>query len=74
MLKIDEVQPGVTKKSHAVKANGDVHTQPATSDPATSSLAWLYDALEVILSNRGLGWKFGMGIHVPREERSLKRN
>lgn len=74
MLKIDEAQPGVTKKSHAVKANGDAHRKPAASDPTTSSLAWLYDALEVILSNRGLGWKFGMGIHVPREERSLKRN
>lgn len=69
MLKIDEVQPGVTRNTNAVKANGDAHAKPATS-----SFAWLYDALEVILSNRGLGWKFGIGIHVPREERSLERN
>lgn len=69
MLKIDEVQPGVTRNTNAVKANGDAHAKPATS-----RFAWLYDALEVILSNRGLGWKFGVGIHVPREERSLERN
>lgn len=69
MLKIDEVQPGVTRNTNAVKANGDAHAKPATS-----RFAWLYDALEVILSNRGLGWKFGIGIHVPREERSLERN
>jgi hypothetical protein len=69
MLKIDEVQPVVTRNTNAVKANGDAHVKPATS-----RFAWLYDALEVILSNRGLGWKFGIGIHVPREERSLERN
>ncbi|KAG1872477.1 hypothetical protein DFJ58DRAFT_903875 [Suillus subalutaceus] len=74
ILKIDEVQPGVARNPDAVKANGDAHAKPVTSDPATPTFAWLYDALEVILSNRGLGWKFGIGIHVPREERSLERN
>lgn len=74
MLKIDEVRPGVARNPDAVRANGDAHPKPVTSDPAIPTLTWLYDALEVILSNRGLGWKFGIGIHVPREERSLKRN
>ncbi|KAG0700008.1 hypothetical protein DFH29DRAFT_1070358 [Suillus ampliporus] len=74
MLKIDEVRPGVARNSDAVKSNGDGHPKPIPSDPASSALAWLYDALEVILSNRGLGWKFGVGVHVPHEERSLERN
>ncbi|KAG2129157.1 hypothetical protein DEU56DRAFT_982418 [Suillus clintonianus] len=73
MLKIDEVRPGVARKSDAVKANGDAHAKPVTSDPAVPALSWLYDALDVIISNRGLGWKFGVGIHVPRQERSLRR-
>ncbi|KAG2066440.1 hypothetical protein BDR04DRAFT_1106624 [Suillus decipiens] len=73
MLKIDEVQPHNARNRDNIKANS-MHEKPDTSNSATPTLAWLYDALEVILSNRGLGWKFGIGIHVPREERSLERN
>ncbi|KAG0700009.1 hypothetical protein DFH29DRAFT_652868 [Suillus ampliporus] len=74
MLKIDEVRPGVARNPDAVKADGDGHPKLIPSDPAIPALAWLYDALEVVISNRGLGWKFGVGIHVPHEERSLERN
>ncbi|KAG1745974.1 uncharacterized protein EDB91DRAFT_135371 [Suillus paluster] len=73
MLKIDEIRPGVARNSDAVKANGDAHPS-ISSDPASPALAWLHDALEVILSHRGLGWTFGAGVYVPREERSLERN
>ncbi|KAG0700014.1 hypothetical protein DFH29DRAFT_854100 [Suillus ampliporus] len=74
MLKIDEVRPGVARNSDAVKTNGDAHPKSVSLDSASPALAWLYDALEVVISNRGLGWKFGVGIHVPHEERSLDRN
>ncbi|KAG0700012.1 hypothetical protein DFH29DRAFT_1080919 [Suillus ampliporus] len=74
MLKIDEVRPGVARNPDAVKADGDGHPKPIPSDPASPAFAWLYDALELIISSRGLGWKFGVGVHVPHEERSLERN
>ncbi|KAG1745973.1 uncharacterized protein EDB91DRAFT_1119897 [Suillus paluster] len=74
MLKVDEVRPGVARNSDAIKANGDAHAKPVRSELVGSALAWLYDALEVILSYRGLGWKFGVGVHVPHDERSLERN
>jgi len=72
MLKIDEVRPGVARKSD-VKANGGAHAKPGRSGPVITVPTWLYDALEVTFSQRGLGWKFGVGVHVPREERSPER-
>jgi hypothetical protein len=70
MLKVDEVRPGVARKPDAVKANGSARAKPS---PPGLVPAWLYDALEVTFSCRGLGWEFGNGVHVPREERPLER-
>ncbi|KAI6147305.1 hypothetical protein BKA82DRAFT_640346 [Pisolithus tinctorius] len=35
--------------------------------------SWLYDALELFCTLRGIGWTFGVGVHVPREHKSLER-
>lgn len=74
MLKIDEIRPGVLRKANDVKANGVAHAKPSPSRLASTIPAWLYDALEVIFSQRGLSWAFGIGVHVPHERRSLERN
>ncbi|KAI1787883.1 hypothetical protein LXA43DRAFT_1027315 [Ganoderma leucocontextum] len=36
--------------------------------------ACISDAVEVALAVRGIGWKHGHGVHVPRPRRSSKRN
>ncbi|KAI6147306.1 hypothetical protein BKA82DRAFT_4152234 [Pisolithus tinctorius] len=40
---------------------------------SNQSRAQLYDALELICTQRGIGWKFGVRVHVPKEHRSLER-
>jgi hypothetical protein len=35
--------------------------------------SWIYDPFEVIFAIRGIGWKFGNGVYIPRETRSLER-
>ncbi|KIK73940.1 hypothetical protein PAXRUDRAFT_177083 [Paxillus rubicundulus Ve08.2h10] len=85
MLKVGETKPGVLRKSKPPHhlSNGNVHNDvssdcddisPYTAPPKHGLLPpWLYDALEVIFATRGLGWQFGVGIHVPIERRSLER-
>lgn len=72
MLKSNEVRPGVARHSNSAKTNGDACAKPSPPHPFSTMPAWLYDALEVTLSCRGLDWKFGVGVHVPREQRSLE--
>ncbi|CDO70746.1 hypothetical protein BN946_scf184798.g61 [Trametes cinnabarina] len=36
--------------------------------------SWLSDAIEVGITARGLGWKFGRGVHVPKARRSSERS
>ena len=34
---------------------------------------WFLDIADVAYSARGLGWKFGQGVHIPKENRPLER-
>jgi len=66
ILKIGEIQPGQMEAS-------------PTSEPENQKYQmrfippWLYDALEVTLSPRGIGWEFGRGVHIPIQTRPLER-
>jgi hypothetical protein len=83
MLKVGETKPGVLRKSkpspHHLSngnASGDVSpcddVSPYTAPPKHGLLPpWLYDPLEALLATRGLGWQFGVGVHVPIERRPL---
>ncbi|KAF9468488.1 hypothetical protein BDZ94DRAFT_664427 [Collybia nuda] len=66
MLKIGEIRPGLVKgkRSPAIQVNRPSHH---TITP------WLYDAVELAHTLRGLGWKFGQGVHIPKETRPLER-
>ncbi|KAI6041401.1 hypothetical protein EDC04DRAFT_2669306 [Pisolithus marmoratus] len=46
----------------------------ADSDSTVPSSPGCTDALELLFTNRGIGWKFGVGVHVPKEHRSLERS
>ncbi|KAI4522365.1 hypothetical protein K525DRAFT_223306 [Schizophyllum commune Loenen D] len=35
--------------------------------------AWLHDAVELLITMRGLKYKFGHGVHIPHETRPLER-
>ncbi|KIJ64536.1 hypothetical protein HYDPIDRAFT_132494 [Hydnomerulius pinastri MD-312] len=87
MLKIGEVKPGVlctpkgsSGSAHTANGNASSHesgsaTSPYTEPPQHSFLPpWLYDTLEVLLTTRGLGWQFGVGVHVPKARRPLERS
>ncbi|KAF9242514.1 hypothetical protein BU15DRAFT_43748, partial [Melanogaster broomeanus] len=88
MLKVGEMKPGVLRKSrpsvhdlHYGNANGDASSSQYqelsayTASPKHQLLPpWLYDTLEVMLAARGLGWQFGVGVHVPKERRPLERH
>ncbi|KAF9221666.1 hypothetical protein BS17DRAFT_803457 [Gyrodon lividus] len=87
MLKVGETKPGVLRKPRTSAhhfANGDANGNVPSNDcdeispytaPSKPGLLppWLYDALEVTLTTRGLGWQFGVGVHVPNERRPLER-
>lgn len=66
MLKIGESRPGVMKgkqsANHPIRHSGHPFIAP-----------WLYDSLELMCTVRGLDWKFGQGIHIPKETKPLDR-
>ncbi|TFK40850.1 hypothetical protein BDQ12DRAFT_734035 [Crucibulum laeve] len=81
MLKIGEVKPGVLKgkgKSSSIPngkrthhpSHPSDHTTPAQRHPYIAT--WLYDAVELAHTMRGLRWKFGAGVHIPPESRPLE--
>jgi len=76
MLKVGEMRPGVLKgksNGHAT-ANGfaSQYVQgPRSKNPYIAT--WLYDAIELAHSMRGLRWKFGQGIYIPEPNRPLER-
>ncbi|KIO02680.1 hypothetical protein M404DRAFT_1001893 [Pisolithus tinctorius Marx 270] len=79
MLKIGEEKPGVSIKSpnrrNGSGSPGDPDALTATSSVWQRRLpAWMYDSLELLLTNRGIGWKFGAGVYIPKEHRSLERS
>jgi len=68
MLKVGESQPGVMKGKESANSHSPV------GHPEHPFIAqWLYDAVEVIHTMRGLKWKFGQGTHVPKETKPRDR-
>lgn len=68
MLKVGETQPGVIKGKSSGQATAD-----GTRSRNPYIATWLYDAIELAHSMRGLQWKFGQGIHIPKATRPLER-
>ncbi|KAH7928459.1 hypothetical protein BV22DRAFT_209734 [Leucogyrophana mollusca] len=75
MLKVGERRPGLpehpSKKHNTPAANG-LHN--ASPPPHSVIPSWFRDAFELMFSMRGLGWKYGAGVHVPKEHRPLGRS
>jgi len=82
MLKIDELRPGIRfeeKPTHS--ANGTLngngkHHSPPQSTAASRSRKWyqgLIDAIELLLSCRGLNFHFGVGVPIPAHTRPSDR-
>ncbi|KIK26716.1 hypothetical protein PISMIDRAFT_244989 [Pisolithus microcarpus 441] len=79
MLKVGEEKPGVfikppNKSRGGPSSHSAYDTRVLPSVGKRRSLAWLYDALELVGTQRGIGWKFGIGVHIPKEHRSLERS
>lgn len=70
MLKVGETRPGVMKGEKNDEA--PVGSQESRSQNPYIA-AWLYDAIELALNTRGLQWKFGQGVHIPKATRPLER-
>ncbi len=74
MLKVGESQPGVKKgKDKNTTTNGaavEISESPRNAYIAT----WLYDAVDIIHTLRGLRWKFGQGMYIPTHKRPLERS
>jgi hypothetical protein len=69
MLKVGESQPGVMKGKQSVND----HSNPVSHSGHPFIAPWLYDAVELMHTMRGLRWKFGHGVHIPKETRPLDR-
>ena len=76
MLKVGETRPGVMK----VKSNGHAAVngfgpqavqKPRSKNPYIAN--WLYDSIELVHTMRGLQWKFGQGLYIPKQTRPLGR-
>ena len=76
MLKVGETRPGVMKG----KTNGQATVngfdpqlvqEPPSKNPYIAT--WLYDAIELAHTMRGVQWKFGRGIYIPKPIRPLER-
>ncbi|EGN98307.1 hypothetical protein SERLA73DRAFT_183248 [Serpula lacrymans var. lacrymans S7.3] len=77
MLRVGESSPGIRPTVTAPKTsdgqtNGSASHGSKTTSPQISQSCF-YDTSELILSMRGLGWKYGVGVHVPKEHKSLER-
>lgn len=78
MLKVGEEKPGVPIKGSR-HANGDAPRNGGPPPPPPSIWksrlpSWLYDTLELLTTSRGIGWKFGAGVYIPKEHRPLERS
>jgi hypothetical protein len=73
MLKIGECRPGIKKGKD--KSNGvEIDSMEDEHKRHPYIATWLYDAVDVIHTMRGLRYKFGQGIYVPKETRPLERS
>ncbi|RDB18044.1 O-Mevalon transferase yanI [Hypsizygus marmoreus] len=85
MLKIGEIRPGVMKGKGTYHGNpngissgnptgtSNGHAAPVVDCNQSSVPPWLYDTIELTHTLRGLQWKFGQGIHIPKQTRPLER-
>ncbi|KAI6041403.1 hypothetical protein EDC04DRAFT_2893159 [Pisolithus marmoratus] len=79
VLKVGEETPGVfieplTKKRGCTYSDSGRDSRASPSIRQYRLLAGLYDALELLSTHRGIGWKFGVGVHVPKDHRSPERS
>ncbi|CAA7262938.1 unnamed protein product [Cyclocybe aegerita] len=78
MLKVGESRPGVLKGKAKLlpngTANGHVPEESEQSSGHPLIAPWFYDAMELSHTLRGLKWKFGQGMHIPKETRPLERD
>ena len=76
MLKVGETRPGVMKGKSNGQAKSNGFGSQFVQEPRSKSpyiAAWLYDAIELAHTTRGLQWKFGRGIYIPRPTRPVER-
>ncbi|GLB38364.1 putative membrane bound O-acyl transferase family protein [Lyophyllum shimeji] len=69
MLKVGETRPGEAKG----KAIANGQTTPTAQRGLTFIPSGLYDSVELMHTLRGLQWKFGQGVHIPKHTRPLER-
>lgn len=81
MLKIGEIRPGEMKIKMKVKQGMNGEAVAVTTPESNAAqpghpwiASWLYDAVEVSCAMRGYGWKFGRGVHLPKDPRPMERN
>lgn len=73
-LKVGESVPGVKKGKDKSRASDDSEVDDRPGKHQNPYVAtWLYDAVEVIHTLRGLSWKFGQGVYIPPQTRPLQR-
>lgn len=66
MLKVGETRPGQMKGKEST-------AKPIVQLGHPLIAPWLYDAVELAHTLRGLQWKFGQGVHIPKETKPLER-
>lgn len=74
MLKTDEEKPGVPIRNTCDDHGDAKKIQEGPSIWKCYLPAWLYDGCELLSASRGIGWKFGAGIHIPKECRPMERS
>ena len=75
MLKVGETRPGVMKGKSNGQATANGFGSQFVQEPSKNPYiaTWLYDAIELAHTMRGLQWKFGQGIYIPKPTRPLER-
>jgi Membrane bound O-acyl transferase family len=66
MLKVGESRPGVLKGKESAN-------DPVSPSGHPFIAPWLYDTVELMHTMRGLKWKFGQGMHIPKETKPRDR-
>lgn len=76
MLKVGETRPGVMKGKSNGQATSNGYGSQFVQEPRSKNpyiATWLYDSIELAHTMRGLQWKFGQGIYIPKPTRPLER-
>lgn len=76
MLKVGETRPGVMKGKSNGQAKANGFGSQFVQEPQSKNAyiaTWLYDAIELAHTQRGLQWKYGLGIYIPKPTRPLER-